>query len=306
MKQTLIVVIFFLWIFNLKAGNPKRIVYYQNDSVRLEMDIYIPVASVKDSSRPLFIYVHGGGFASGNRSDGYKICKYLADKGFVSATISYTLYMKDKSFSCDGVVSEKIKAIRYGVNDLWLATEYLIDHKDEYGIATSKIFIGGCSAGAETVLQAAFWDYDLMNWSDKKLPDGFKYAGVIAGAGAIMDINLITRKNLLPVMMFHGTCDNLVPYGTAAHHFCKTDASGWLMFFGSYTIYEQVLKLGGSVSMNTYCNGGHEYANYLFENDLEIAYSFMLEVLQGLKTQHHSVIETGKQCDQKESPVHCP
>ncbi len=294
-----------IFLSGQKAKSSERVVYYENDSVKLEMEVFTPGVSENKINRPLFIYVHGGGFSSGDLADGYKVCEYLANKGFVTATISYALYMKDKSFSCDGIMSEKIKAIRYGVNDLWLATGYFIDHETEFGIDQSKIFIGGCSAGAETVLHAAFWDYNLMNWTDRKLPENFKYAGLISGAGAIMDINLIRRDNLIPVMMFHGTCDNLVPYGTAAHHFCKTDATGWLMLFGSHSIYEHVLELGGSISMVTFCNGGHEYANSLFEKDFEFAYDFMLNVIHGKKTQQHSVIETGKVCGEKASYIYC-
>lgn len=297
MKVLQTLIIFLISVYNSSAIDSTKVVYYQNDSVRLEMDIFSPGINSNVAKKPLFIYVHGGGFSSGNRSDGFAFCKYLAGKGFVAATISYTLYMKDKSFSCDGILSEKIKAIRYGVNDLWLATGYFIDHQKDFGIDTSKIFIGGCSAGAETVLHAAFWDYNHMNWNEDKLPETFKYKGIVSGAGALMDLNLITNKNLTSVMMFHGTCDNLVPFGTAAHHFCNTDASGWLMLFGSHSIYKHIVNMGGNVKLVSYCSGGHEYSNTLFESNFEIVYDFLENVISDQKFQHHSIIPTGKECN---------
>lgn len=260
--------------------NYHTVTYYTNNSVKLEMDIFQP-ESISETLKPAFIYVHGGGFASGQRSDGHAICKYMSEHGYVAVTISYTLYMKDKSFSCDGITSEKIKAIRYGTNDLWLATIYLIENSDKFKINTSQIFISGCSAGAETVLHAQFWNYQKMNWTDQKLPENFRYAGVISGAGALMDLNLINENNLVPLMMFHGDKDNLVPYGTAAHHFCDPTATGWLMFFGSESIYEFIRNLNGTVKMYTFTGSGHEVANYYFEKEMNQVLEFCNSVIEG-------------------------
>lgn len=296
MKKQFLLLILCFSVSVLNAQNRKTINYYSEEGKPLQMDIFLP-DETSPVKRPLFIYIHGGGFAGGDRSAGYPVCEYLARKGYVTATISYTLYMKDKSFSCDGVVSEKIRAIRYGVNDLWIATAWFIDHAGEYGIDVSRIYTGGCSAGAETVLHAAFWPYDIMNWSDVKLPSGFRYAGVISGAGALMDLNLIKNDNLIPVMMFHGNCDNLVPYATAAHHFCEPSSPGWLMFFGSYSIYRHITDMGGSAELYTYCGGGHEYSNILFEKELETVLDFMTRCGSQQKFINHRVISTGNKCD---------
>lgn len=283
----------------LFSQSRRTVIYYADGNNQLSMDVFINDQS-SETKRPVFIYIHGGGFAGGERTAGYPICEFLADKGYFAVTISYTLYMKDKSFSCDGILSEKIKAIRYGVNDLWVATAWLIEHAGEYNLDTSNIFIGGSSAGAETVLHAAFWPYDMMNWSTVKLPPGFKYAGVVSGAGAIMDLNLITSNNIIPVMMFHGNCDNLVPYGTAAHHFCSPASPGWLMLFGSGSIYQHIEELGGSAKLYTYCGGGHEYSNVLFEHDMDFLLTFLTQAGNGKLLSEHHIIPTGKKCDASE------
>jgi hypothetical protein len=220
------------------------------------------------------------------------LCKFLSKNGVVAATISYTLYMKDKNFSCDGILSEKIKAIQYGVNDLWLATAFFIANSSTYSIDTTKIFIAGSSAGAETVLHAAFWDFGTMNIYKNKLSPSFEYAGLIEGSGALMDLNLITKNSLLPVLMFHGTNDLLVPYATAAHHFCKTNTPGWLMLFGSYSIYNYIISLGGCAHLITYCGGGHEFSNELFQNDPQQVLDFINDVLSGKRFQELTIIPT--------------
>jgi hypothetical protein len=57
----------------------------------------------------LVIFVHGGGFSGGTRDGGYAFCKYMAQNGYAAATITYTLYMKNKKFSCDGFYQKKSK-----------------------------------------------------------------------------------------------------------------------------------------------------------------------------------------------------
>ena len=99
----------------------------------------------------------------------------MADNGFASATITYTLYAKGKNFGCDGALPNKIKSFQYAVNDLWLATSFFIKNAKKYNIDTEKIFVAGSSAGAETVLHGAYWDFKTMNLYDNSLPAGFKY-----------------------------------------------------------------------------------------------------------------------------------
>lgn len=271
----------------------QTLTYFQNDTLRLELDLFVP--DKKPAAKmPLVIFVHGGGFSGGERQNNHSFCKYLAQHGYASATISYTLYMKGKKFSCDGILSEKVKAFRYGVNDLWLATSYFLVNAGKFNLDASKIFISGSSAGGETVLHAAYWDREAMKLYNHNLPTDFKYAGLISGAGAIMDLNLITDKNLMPMFFFHGNGDATVPYGTAAHHYCKPDATGWLMLFGSYSIYNYALSRNGSAELFTYCGGGHEYSGWLFEKEQQHIVDFLDNVLAGKKVQSHTIVKTGK------------
>jgi predicted peptidase len=284
------------------AQKMQTITYFQNDTLKLELDLFLPET---DKKTPMFLYVHGGGFSGGERQYGHSICKFLAKNGYASATISYTLYMKNKKFSCDGVLSEKIRAFQHGVSDLWLATSFFLENKEKYKIDTDKIFIGGTSAGGETVLHATFWDLKTMGMYKTALPENFRYAGLVSGAGAIMDLNLITAQNKIPMLLFHGNGDLTVPYGTAAHHYCKTNASGWLMLFGSYSIYERLMEMNGNVSLYTYCGGGHEYSGYLFEKEQQPVLDFLNNVVDGKRFQNHVIFQTGKKTEKSEIYKFC-
>lgn len=54
-------------------------------------DLYIPQGLNKDENQYLIVYIHGGSFNSGAKEDGDMWCKYYATKGYITATIDYTL-----------------------------------------------------------------------------------------------------------------------------------------------------------------------------------------------------------------------
>lgn len=302
-KHNLLLLLFFCSLY-CQAQDYKTITYFVNDTLKLELDLFLPKAKSKEKL-PLLIHVHGGGFAGGKRADGHHIASYAAQHGYAAASITYSLYMKDKDFSCGGILTEKIKAIQIAANQLQQAVVYFLNNKSEYNIDASKIFISGSSAGAETVLHAAYWKPEMMSLYPGKLPAGFQYAGIIEGSGAIMDLNLIAESNKLPFLGFHGSCDGTVPYGTAAHHYCPAGSSGWLMLFGSHSIFNHMLLLDGHSRLVTYCGGGHEYSDELFAKGQQVVVDFMDEVLKGDKHQEHSLIDTGKECRNPGNPDFC-
>jgi poly(3-hydroxybutyrate) depolymerase len=281
----------------IEGDKINTITYFKNDTLSLELNLFVPKGE-HNKKLPLLIYAHGGGFSTGKRADGDTLCMKLADNGFLAATITYTLYMTDKSFGCDGIVSEKIRAMQFAANNLWQATAFFINNQEKYNVDIAKIFVAGSSAGAETALHATFWDFNTMNMYNTILPADFKYAGLIAGSGAVMDINLITDKNKIPMMMFHGSADKTVPYATGPHRSCKTNARGWLIFFGSFSIYNHLLLLNSTARLFTFCGGGHEYSGELFYKNPKPVLDFLNDVINNNKFQEHIIVATGKNADQ--------
>ncbi len=284
----------------------QTITYYQNDSLKLELDLFLP-SNTNGEKTPLMIFVHGGGFRNGSPESGHAFCRFLAKNGIAAAAIRYTLYMKgdDKSFSCDGYLTEKIKAIRIAANQFLLSTSFFLENSEKYNIDKNKVFSAGSSAGSETILNATFWNRDEMDLYGKSLPESFTYAGVVALKGAVLDINHITKENAVPLMLVHGTCDEKVPYETAAHHYCSVNDPGWLVMYGSHTIHDHLTAMDRSSYLITYCGFGHGWSPSALETEKEAILWFMNKALTKEKFQIHRVIPTESDCEKSSKYSFC-
>jgi len=265
--------------------------YANKEGQNLDLDVYIPGIDTA-SQRVVYLFVHGGGFSGGSRNGVgiQKFCKKIAQRGYVAVSISYRLTRKGKTsrFGCDCPANEKMKTFQAAVEDIHDATSFLIENREKFGIDPDEIILSGSSAGAEAVLNAAY-----EPWRIEGKP--VIYAGVISFAGAIPDTGVITKETAIPTFLFHGTCDNLVPYATAPHHYCDKQTVGYLMLSGSYSIAEKLYQLDKSYWLHTTCGAGHGIAGSpitdYFSEIIDFCYRF---VVLGTNEQIRTVIP-GKQ-----------
>lgn len=54
-------------------------------------DLYVPSNIDKGKAQQLILYIHGGSFNSGTKEDGEVWCKYYASKGYITASLDYSL-----------------------------------------------------------------------------------------------------------------------------------------------------------------------------------------------------------------------
>ncbi|QEH41330.1 alpha/beta hydrolase [Chitinophaga sp. XS-30] len=256
-----------------------RITYDIKGEDTLYMDHYAPSGNPNGMS---VIFVHGGGFSSGDPKNQRPFAEGMSRRGYNIFVISYRLYLKDSSFSCNTPTPVKLKAVRLAVEDAADASKYIISNAASLQVDTGRLFIAGSSAGAETILQLL---YNPFASSDPARFDFFRqqrFKGAMVFAGALIDINTMRKDNYIPTLLMHGTKDQLVPFGTAAHHYCNGNAAGWLMLFGAKTIYEQVKSWRKQVVLYTYEGKGHEVSNRMFR-EFEKMDGFMKSVAAGKK-----------------------
>jgi acetyl esterase/lipase len=132
-------------------------------------------------SAPVLLWIHGGGFTQGRRQDMDNYSRAFAERGYVTATMSYRLTGRPEDATADART-----AVR------WLRRE-----ASRLRIDPRRIVVGGYSAGAYTALAVGFGD-------------GVDVAGSISIAGGVWE-GWIDRGDPA-ALVIHGTRDDTVPY----------------------------------------------------------------------------------------------
>ncbi|WP_170126327.1 alpha/beta hydrolase [Arenibacter echinorum] len=202
----------------------KDLVYKTIDSTSLKLDIYQHKAIKKDA--PLIIFIHGGAWEKGKKSNVLHYLISYAQKGYVTATIQYRL---------SGVAKYPAQIL-----DVADAIQWLKSHAKDYNINVNKVAIAGGSAGAHLAMQYAY-SHSSNTMDDNGIPTNVQAVINIYGpsdltteiakkekrvhrlfgktyeeapemykqASPILYVN----KDSPPTISFHGTLDELVPYG---------------------------------------------------------------------------------------------
>ncbi len=112
-----------------------------------KFDLYVPADSTKESYG-LVVYLHAGGFTSGDKKDDVKMLQWLCSKGYVAAGINYTLRTEENPTA--SVYSQSIE-IRDSI-------PCVITEAEKLGYAIDKMAIGGGSAGHALAMIYAYRD----------------------------------------------------------------------------------------------------------------------------------------------------
>ncbi len=230
-------------VYKVKSTN--NVVYgtaprYNGASDTLRMNIVVPTND-NTFKRPLVVWIHGGGFIQGSRADFQSLAEIWAKRGYTAVTISYRLGIHggafDPPFAYDE--AELVRACFRGVQDVRTGLRFLSKNAEQYGIDTSRIAIGGASAGSIIALHVAYIDQQdklpeaVGEISDVtragrtfKRPDMGSYDGVLysdvptPGVDAVLNIfgALLNRSYLdhspfVPLFSYHQTEDPVVACG---------------------------------------------------------------------------------------------
>lgn len=279
MKRNILLIIILTFCFNL-VGTAQDFLspsgtylFAQRDTCDLYLDIYYPAEGsqthIAGKEKPTVIFMFGGGFITGRRdNESYnKWFRQLTDNGYSVVSIDYRLGLKGANKVGLGQTNLLDKAIHLAVEDLFSATNFLIDNASELRINPNNMVISGSSAGAISVMQAEYEIANQTSWAEV-LPKGFNYAGVMSFAGAIFSREgKVDFKNTpCPTMMLHGTADAIVPY--------KQIAFFNLGFFGGGKLIERFKKYNLNYNMYHFVDYGHEIAGSM-DTTLDLQIKFL-------------------------------
>jgi len=261
----------------LPDTNQRNVVYGSNimadgkTTQTLTMDIYYPPNIMAGKKYPMVMMIHGGTFLNGSKENMSAICKQMADSGFVAVTINYRKGWNVASAmgGCQTIDVNSLTMANYrAIQDGHAAMRFLVENAAKYHIDTKWLFIGGASAGGIMALNITYLNQktadekfgaivsslgkldNVSNTSTQK----FKIKGVCNMWGALSDSTLISSKNAVPTIFYHGTGDKTVPYDRGYY---IPGCTRLPELYGSACLYRQTIAAGQVGVMNTSIGGKH-------------------------------------------------
>lgn len=131
---------------------------YENNCSH-KYDLYIPSNLDKTENQSLILFIHGGSFNSGDKKDGDAWCKFYTSKGYISATVNYSLQTKQKDASLitmDNEIKNCVSAIKTKCQ--------------EFGYNVTEMATCGVSAGGTLAM-----NYAYKHFQDSAIPVKFVF-----------------------------------------------------------------------------------------------------------------------------------
>lgn len=191
----------------------------------LTLALYFPSNhNPKVDRRAAVLFIHGGGWGTGNPDMFAPHCRYFAARGLVGMTVQYRLTKQPgvTVFNCIADVRSCMRWIRRHAGELGVATNRIAAAGDSAGghlAACLGLIEGLDEPGEDTSVHARADAMILYNpVIDTTLPDGWDMARFGGKAGAAVanrarefsPINHV-RAGAPPTLVIHGTADTVTP-----------------------------------------------------------------------------------------------
>ncbi len=126
----------------VSADTPTQadIIYATAGDVQLKLDFYEPIQ--RRPERPLVIWIHGGAWRSGSKTD--VPIRALREYGFAIASVDYRL--------------SPVAKFPAQIHDIKAAVRFLRSHCDRLGVDNNRFVLAGASAGGHLAVLAAVSD----------------------------------------------------------------------------------------------------------------------------------------------------
>lgn len=130
-----------------ELGTLKSDISYGEGEVN-KIDLYLPKNNTKENYG-LVIYLHAGGFTSGDKTDDREMLSWLCAKGYVACGINYTL--RTETNNADILTQS---------NEIKSAVPKVIESAEKEGYHINKLAMAGGSAGHTLAMLYAYRDAD--------------------------------------------------------------------------------------------------------------------------------------------------
>ena len=199
--------------------------------VQESLTVYQPAGDVA-TSRPLIVWIHGGGFAVGDRSIMAPEADAYARLGYVTASIDYRLDPGNQCLQVQfGLITDPTayavayarcqRAILGARDDAAAAIAWLRVHAVAYGIDTTRVAVAGSSAGAVTAINVG----QTLNTPGNPPPAASRVSAVLAMSGCNYFDGTIDAADA-PIAMVAAGGDPLIPFSCSAATTASAEAVG--------------------------------------------------------------------------------
>jgi len=173
-------------------------------TLTMRMDIAVPPNATAATRAPLLVFIHGGGFVTGDKSNFYEQMATYARAGYVVATINYRLTPSNQSSD-----TLRVTAVQDAVEDAQNAIRYLRVNAAAYGIDPTRVVTIGSSAGGAVSLVTGIEPDDARATSDFPGTSA-RVDGVISTGATLAGEDSAAVEALIsfdatdsPVLLFH-------------------------------------------------------------------------------------------------------
>jgi acetyl esterase/lipase len=126
------------WVSTLRYRMVPNQTYRTATNIDLKLDLYLPMDASESRPAPTMIYIHGGGWWSGNKEQAVIALLPWIEMGYAVVNVEYRL----------GGAAPAPAA----VEDCRCALRWVRNHAKEYRLDPSRIVLSGSSAGAHLAL----------------------------------------------------------------------------------------------------------------------------------------------------------
>lgn len=217
----------------------KDIEYANVDGHSLKLNLYVPKDIVRPT--PCLVFIHGGGWSKGKREDYLIYNLAFAERGYITASVSYRL--------------SKVAKFPAAVQDVKSAIRWLRANADKYKIDANKMAAIGGSAGGHLALmagmstakelegpgnaqqssrvQAVVNFYGVTDMTTDRARNAEQVQSFLGGTYEELKHQYLLSspmehltKDDPPVLTFHGSIDELVPVSQASRLHKALDEAG--------------------------------------------------------------------------------
>ncbi len=263
MKQICFLLLPFLMFASCNKNQPLESNYPVDEKVVIEnqsygtnaknvMDVYL--AKNRTSITKTVIFIHGGGWKEGDKSDFKDFASFFADSSINSITMNYRY-----ADASSGIGYNEI------LDDIGNVISFMKSNSKKFGSDFNEITLFGASAGGHLALLHAYKNGNIKSVVSLSGPTDFNDNDILSINGLPELINNIvgndsfekrseaspiTYANNITTFLYHGKLDTIVPYSQ------------------SEKLFRKIISLNAENKLTLFANCGHGF------NDETIAQIF--------------------------------